>query len=344
VSRERPGVTFVVPVRNGAPWLARVLSAILAQDDGREMEILAVEDGSTDESPAILRAFATGGAVRVLAGPGRGAAAAINLGIRHADCPIICQVDQDVIVEPGWMVRLAAELAVPEVGAAQGYYATPRDGSLWARVMGLDLEQRYARIAGSAVDHVASGNTAYRAAALRAVGLLDESLGYGYDNDLSYRLTAAGYRLVLCRAARSVHRWRQTGRGYLAQQYGVGYGRLEVVARHPRRIVGDAVSGPAMMLHAPAMLTAGVALAAAAGLALAGGAWRPLGAASGALVGGLALERLVAGARAAVRFRDPAALGFAPIHLLRDAAWAAALTVWGARRLRGRPSRPSDSM
>jgi glycosyltransferase involved in cell wall biosynthesis len=344
VNAERPGVSFVVPVRNGARWLEAALAAILAQDDGRAMEVLAVEDGSTDGSPAILHSFAARHGVRVLEGPRRGAAAAINAGIRHARYPIVCQVDQDVIVEPGWMARLAAALAAPEVAAAQGYYVTPRDGSLWARVMGLDLERRYARIAGPAVDHVASGNTAYRVAALRAVGFLDESLGYGYDNDLSYRLTAAGHRLVLCRAARSVHRWRQTPRGYLVQQYGVGYGRLEVVARHPRRILGDDVSGPGMILHAPAMLAAWTLLGTAVVVGLAGGAWRPFGAASAAVAGVLALERMVAGVQAAARFRDPAGLGFAPVHLLRDTAWAAALGVWATRRLRGRPSRPSDSM
>jgi len=344
MSGEREGVSFVVPVSNGARWLDRVLTAILAQDDGRPMEVLAVDDGSTDASPRILGAFAARGRVSVHAGPHRGAAAAINLGIRRAACPIICQVDQDVIPEPGWMARLTAELTAPDVAAAQGYYVTPREGSLWARVMGLDLEQRYGRIPGCVVNHVATGNTAYRAAALHAVGLFDESLGYGYDNDMSYRLTTAGYRLVFSRAARSVHRWRETARGYLTQQYGVGYGRLEVVAKHPARVLGDDVSGLGMILHAPAMLAAGGGLGLALGLGLCGGAWRPPAAAAGALLGALTLERVVAGARAAARFRDPAGLAFAPIHLLRDAAWAIALLVWAARRLASRAARPSDSM
>ena len=49
------------------------------------------------------------------------------------------------------------------------------------------------------------------------MGLLDESLGYGYDNDLSYRLSAAGHRLVIRREAASVHRWREGLTGYLSQ-------------------------------------------------------------------------------------------------------------------------------
>jgi len=210
--------------------------------------------------------------------------------------------------------------------------------------MGLDLAQRYGAIAGDEVDHVCTGNSAYRAESLRRVGLFDEALGYAYDNDMSYRLRAAGYRLVMCREARSVHCWRQDMSGYLWQQYGVGYGRLDLVAKHPRRITGDDVSGLGMIAHAPAMLAALAALAAAGAVALAGGRWRPLAAAAGGLLALLAAERSAAGVRAAVRFRDPAGLVFAPAHLLRDAAWAAALATWTARRLTRRPSRPLDSM
>ena len=114
--------------------------------------------------------------------------------------------------------------------------------------MGLDLAQRYDRIAG-ATDHVCTGNTAYSRSAIAAAGFFDESMGYGYDNDISYRLSAAGYRLVILPAARSLHHWRATAAGYLAQQYGFGYGRLDVVARHPRRVAGDSVSPAGMMAH-----------------------------------------------------------------------------------------------
>jgi hypothetical protein len=203
--------------------------------------------------------------------------------------------------------------------------------------MGLDLGQRYAAIPGRDVDHVCTGNSIYRAAALRAVGLFDESFGYGYDNDMSYRLLGAGHRLVLCREALSVHHFRPDAWGYLRQQYGQGYGRLDLVAKHPRRVGGDAVSGPLMLLHAPLM-----ALALAC---LVGAAAAPACAIVAAtIVALLALERLVAGARAWRRSGDPAALFFVPAHLLRDVAWAAAIVVWGARRMLWRPRRPSDSM
>src|SRR5262245_52583342 len=82
--RAPAGVIFVVPVRNGGPALAAALEAILAQADGRPMEVVAVDDGSTDGSARILAEHASQGSIRVVAGHGRGAAAAVNLGLAHA--------------------------------------------------------------------------------------------------------------------------------------------------------------------------------------------------------------------------------------------------------------------
>jgi cellulose synthase/poly-beta-1,6-N-acetylglucosamine synthase-like glycosyltransferase len=345
MSNALPSVSFVVAVHNGERWLESALEAILAQGDGREMEVLVVDDGSRDGSRDILRRFEERGAIRVLAGPGRGAAAAINAGVRAARYPIICQVDQDVIVGPGWMSRLVAMLDDPQVAAAQGYYVAAPRASVWARGMGLDLEERYARIRGHLVDHVCTGNTAYRAEALHHVGLFDESLGYGYDNDMSYRLVPAGYRLAFCREARSVHRWREDALGYVRQQYGVGFGRLDIVHKHRHRVHGDDTSGLFMILHAPLMLGALVAALAACVLALCSlPSASSLACVAAAVIGALAVERLVTGAYASLRFRDLAGLWFVPLHLMRDVAWAWALLTWTSRRLLKRPRRPADSM
>jgi hypothetical protein len=337
------GVSFVVPVRNGAAHLADVLTAIAAQADGRPMEILVVEDGSEDGSLALLRELQARYALRIIRGPRAGAAAAVNAGIRCATFPLIAQIDQDVVLDPGWTARLVAALDDPGVAAAQGRYVTDPEASLCARVMGLDLEQRYAAL-GRHVDHVCTGNTIYRAEALRAVGLLDETLGYGYDNDVSYRLVRAGYRLAICHDAHSHHRWREGLAGYVAQQYGFGYGRLDLIARHRSRWSGDAISPAGMMAHPLVMATA-VGLVAAGALVTAGGGnGQPAWAAAAYLVAALALERAWAGGRAWRRFGDRAALAFPAVHAARDLAWVAALAVWSVRRLAGRPFRAAHSM
>ena len=340
----RTGVSVVIPVYNGRRWLAAALDAIDAQRDGRPFEIIAVDDGSRDGSRRLLEAAAIEGRLTLLDGPGRGIAAAINAGIREARYPVICQIDQDVILHPGWLDEILDALADPAVAAAQGHYQTPADGRFWARVMGRDLEQRYRRMPSRTVDHVCTGNAAYRATALYQVGLLDESLGYGSDNDLSYRLAGAGYRLVFCAAATSTHRWRDDLIGYLRQQYGVGYGRLELLGRHPRRFAGDDVSGALMMAHGPLMLLA-IALAFPAATAAATGVtgeW--LAALPASIILTLFLERSGAGLAAWRHSGDRAALGFGIAHLLRDVMWAAAIVMWLARRLTRTGSAPGHSM
>jgi glycosyltransferase involved in cell wall biosynthesis len=356
------GVSFVIPVRNGARFIGGVLEAIAAQADGRPFEMIVVEDGSVDGTAPILERCSTRMPLRIIqtgrrVGGSRtelergktdvscGAAAALNIGIRAAAFPIICQVDQDVFLQPGWMQRLTNALTDRRVAAVQGYYLSHPEASVWAKVMNRDLEHRYASMCDDDLDHVCTGNVAYRAEALRAVGLFDETLGYGYDNDVSYRLRAAGYRLAICREARSVHRWREDLRGYLTQQYGFGYGRLDLVAKHPRRLRGDRVSPGPMMAHAPALAVALLGLAAAAvtdsleTLLAAPLLWVSLG-----IIAALCLERLAAGVAAAVRFRDPIPLAFPVVHLMRDLAWVAAIVTWLGRRVAFRPIKPSHSM
>lgn len=351
------GVSFVLPIYNGAPSLAAALDAVLAQDDGsRPFEVLAVDDGSTDASPSILERYAERG-VRVLRGPGRGAAAALNTGWRAARHELICQVDQDVLLGPGWTAALVDVMARhPHAAAAQGVYA-PRPGApLVARVAGLDVLERYARLEKGAanpsaipINHVCTGNAIYCRAALEEVGGFDENFGYGYDNDLAYRLTDAGWHLLHCPSARAVHLWREDLAGYLRQQTGQGHGRLDLVAKHRGRARGDAVSDVWMMLHAPAMLGALTLGALSLALRLVGAPWRWAMRTAGVVVGALAVERALAGARAARQhgtkdFDVTAAWAFAPLHLLRDVAWSWAIVRWTWRRLHGRRAEPGESM
>src|SRR4051812_34305614 len=114
----RAGVSFVVPVHNGEVWLERMLSAIGSQADGRPMEIIVVEDRSRDGSRRILERQVRAGKIRLVDGEGRGAAAALNVGVRHARYPIVCQVDQDVILHPGWLAELTRQLEESDVAAA----------------------------------------------------------------------------------------------------------------------------------------------------------------------------------------------------------------------------------
>jgi glycosyltransferase involved in cell wall biosynthesis len=343
------GVSFVVPVFNGRRHLRRVLTAIGREAAGRPFEILVVDDGSRDGSTQLVRLLrdpVLRAAVRLVQGPGRGAAAAINAGIEKARFAIVAQIDQDVVLQPGWLEPLVRALDRSNIAAAQGHYLVPRRARFWSRMSGRDLDLRYSSVAGRDLDHVCTGNTVYRKSALYAVGLFNEQLGYGYDNDLSYRLRRHGYGLVLCRDAGAHHFWRDSFRGYLSHQFGVGFGRLDVIRAHPQRLTGDAVSGTLMLLHAPLML----AVLSCAGLGAVflgigtGALARLCGATGAVLLAVIMAERALAGMRAWHLTDDRASLWFPIAHLARDAAWAWALVRWTWRRITRFETRPTDSM
>jgi hypothetical protein len=339
------GTTFVLPVYNGERTLDAALTSILTQDSDDPIEVLVIDDGSLDTSAAIAERHLDDPRVQLLRAEGKGAAAAINQGIRRAKYATIAQVDQDMVLQERWLLHLQETLDQrSEIAAAQALFLTERSDGLYARVMGLDLTLRYRKKAGPLVDHVCTGNTLYRYDALEKVGLLDAQLGYGYDNDLSYRLGNEGYLLARSEKAASIHRWRIGAWGYFRQQYGVGYGRLDLMAKHPKRIAGDQVSGLGMIVHAGGFSLA-LALLGLAGFCWAlqlPWIWAIFG--SGLIMAALSTERLITGIIAAINHSEPAGLFFMPAHLLRDSAWAAAISIWLLRRMRGRASRPLHSM
>ena len=92
---------IVVPCYNAASTLAATLESALAQDV--PVEVVVVDDGSTDNSLAIARAFEP--KLRVVAGANRGVSAARNTGIAETDAEWIVFLDADDMLEPGTLTK-----------------------------------------------------------------------------------------------------------------------------------------------------------------------------------------------------------------------------------------------
>ncbi len=92
-----PEVSFVVPVHNGANYLAECLQSILAQTVPA-LEVLVVDDGSTDASAEMAMSF--GAPVMCLRQPNRGQAAARNRGVREARGELVAFLDADDTIPP----------------------------------------------------------------------------------------------------------------------------------------------------------------------------------------------------------------------------------------------------
>lgn len=115
-----PAVSVVLPVYNAARWLPAALDSLLGQTF-RDFELLAVDDGSTDESPDILHRIRDP-RVRVLAGPHRGVVAAMRTALSAARAPVVARADADDVSRPDRLERqvrfLGEHPEVAVVGAA----------------------------------------------------------------------------------------------------------------------------------------------------------------------------------------------------------------------------------
>ncbi len=101
-----PLVSVIVPVHNGERFLAEALDSILAQEY-EPLEVIVVDDGSTDRSAAIAQARD----VRYYVQPNRGPGAARNTGVAAAQGELLAFLDQDDVYLPGKLALQAATLA-----------------------------------------------------------------------------------------------------------------------------------------------------------------------------------------------------------------------------------------
>ena len=99
-----PKVSVVIPVYNTAPYLRQCLDSVLAQTL-REIELICVDDGSTDGSAAILKEYASKSTVsrtsiNILTQDNAGQSVARNVGTAHARGEYIYYLDSDDTLHP----------------------------------------------------------------------------------------------------------------------------------------------------------------------------------------------------------------------------------------------------
>ena len=233
--RLAPGrrVTVVVCAYNAADTIGECLDAI-ARLRYPEVEVVVVNDGSTDGTAAIAASHA---GVRLINTPNRGLSIARNVGLAHASGDIVAYTDADVRVDPDWLTYLVQPFAEPGVVAVGGPNIVPPDDPWIAQCVAQSpgapthvlLDDRLA-------EHIPGCNCAFRRDALAAIGGFDPRfLRAGDDVDVCWRLQARGWRIGFAPAALVWHHHRATVRAYLRQQIGYGEGETWLMDQHPEK-------------------------------------------------------------------------------------------------------------
>lgn len=324
-------VSIVIPMYNAEKYIESVLDAILSQNYDAPIEVIVVNDGSTDRSLEIVKRFLDSG-VKIIDQENQGAVKATNNGFQEAKHDFLCSIDSDVVLHQGWFSKVMPEFDDNSVAAVQGYYKTAPNISFLARMMGYDVEARYDAIESKVVTQVCTGDTVYRKSAIEEVGLFDPGFTYGYDNDMSYRLQNSGYKLIFKKDALCDHYWKADFMGYVRQQYRSAFGRMQLIKKHKNRTSGDSVSGLRMILQVP--LTMSSLLFLVLGLILSGsavGSFLLLSSMAG--FGIMLADRMFFSATVFRKQKDLSVIFLPLVYLLRNLVWVWAFLSWGGRLL-----------
>ncbi len=208
-------VSIIVPVHNGAATIGRCLDSLLNQDFP-VLEVIVVDDGSTDGTPDLVKAPAT----LIRAGGQKGAGAARNAGARAARGDVLMFTDADVVAPKNW-VRLALEtMRARGVDCGGGGYAGPWKEVFMQQFAFEELAFRRRHIGGY-VETLVSNNLFCRAALFKEAGGFPENYRAASSEDMEFSWKISRNRKLWWDRENGVyHDFAGTLCRYLKQQFG----------------------------------------------------------------------------------------------------------------------------
>ncbi|MET8147049.1 bifunctional polysaccharide deacetylase/glycosyltransferase family 2 protein [Actinoplanes sp. NPDC049668] len=255
-------VSVIVPAYNEKEGIEAAVRS-LAGGDYPEIEVVVVDDGSTDDTAAIVERLGLPN-VRVVRVPNGGKSNALNTGIALARHDLIVTVDGDTIFEPDSIRMLVQPFASPAVGAVAGNVKVGNRQTLVAAwqhieyVIGFNLDRRLYEVL-NCMPTVPGAIGAFRRAALAEVGgISDETLAE--DTDVTMALCRAGWRVVYEERAKAWTEAPTTLEQLYRQRYRWSYGTMQAMWKHRKALTDSGDSGRFGRVGLPFLALFGVAL------------------------------------------------------------------------------------
>ena len=239
----QPSVSVLIPAHNEERVIRRILQGMTELTYPKDkLEVVVINDGSTDQTANITERFAKEHEYiklihRDAEVGGKGKAAALNEGLKHAIGEIICMFDADYCPQRDILEKLTAYFVNPEVGAVQGRVTVLNEpDTIVTRLATLE------RIGGYRVDQLARDD-------LRLIPLLGgtgggvrrhliEFLGgwdtdmLAEDTDLTFRIYLAGYKARYVNEAECYEEAVDNWRSYWHQRYRWAKGHMQCAFKH----------------------------------------------------------------------------------------------------------------
>ncbi len=228
MSADTPSVTVYVISHNYGRFLEQAVASVLDQDtDG--FEVIVIDDGSTDNTPAVLAKYANDARVRLILQQNQGLTVTNNIALRAAQGAYIMRLDGDDFLHPEALGRLRAALDEdPGLGMVfPDYYEVDETGQVTSEVRRHDFDDV------TLFDQPAHGAcTMIRRQCLEEIGGYDESLGCQDGYDLWIRFIEH-YRVK--NINEPLFYYRQHGASLTRDEQRLLDTRAEILDRHARR-------------------------------------------------------------------------------------------------------------
>jgi len=232
-------ISVIIPAYNAEKTIESCVNAALHQEGlDIDFEIIVIDDGSKDTTADIVRSFDR---VKYIYQENSGPAVARNTGAKHATGDILCFTDSDCMPQSDWLATIMRYMDISKADIVAGSYGISNSENLLAQCIHQEILYRHQKLMREWVDVFGSYNVAFRREIFEKVRGFDESYrtASGEDNDLSYRLKKAGYRIRFAKDAYVDHCHPERVCQYLQEQFRHGYWRARLYKAHPQMMKGD---------------------------------------------------------------------------------------------------------
>lgn len=249
----------MIPCYNAEKHVARCLEALGEQTVERHRyEIVVVDDGSGDRTSTIAAPLCD----RLIRITNSGPASARNKGVAESSGDLILFTDSDCVPQRDWIEKMIEPFGNAEVAGVKGAYRTEQ--ARWvARFVQAEYEFKYRRMAKLRfIDFVDTYAAAFRRTVFLELGGFDERFPGASveDQEFSFRLAEAGFRMVFVPDAIVFHHHADTLAWYFRKKKNIGYWKVMVLRRHPGKIVADSHTPQSLKLQLPLAFLLGLSV------------------------------------------------------------------------------------
>ncbi len=230
-----PVASVIIPLFNNAATIEACLQSVRSQTIAEKLEIIVVDDGSTDDSVDRIEKHG----IRVICQANAGPAAARNAGAANARGNIFLFLDADCVAPPDWVERTIETMNSSAAVAAMAMIRTELDHPV-ARLTQMEIDERYRLLKREqTIDFIAAPACACRRSEFVELGGFDAAYRFNEDVELAYRLNRLGKSIVLVPDVWVLHPHPISWRIYFLTKFHRGVWRMWLYRRYPLKSVAD---------------------------------------------------------------------------------------------------------